>query len=54
MPVATDTLATLGTVIINTGIGIATTIFTTYWPYVLVFGVLLGIVIWVKRVVRLR
>lgn len=54
MPVATDTLATLGTVVINTGVTVATVIFTTYWPYILVFGVILGLVIWVKRVTRLR
>jgi len=51
MPDATSTLATLGTVIINTGVSLATTIFQTYWPYILVFGVLISLAYWVKRVV---
>jgi hypothetical protein len=53
MPTATATLATLGQVIIDTGVSIATTIFTDYWPYILVFGVLLSLAIWIKRVVGL-
>jgi len=53
MPTAVDTLSTLGTVVITTGSSVATTIFTTYWPYVLVFGVLLTLAIWVKRVVSM-
>jgi hypothetical protein len=51
MPTATSTLATLGTTIINTGVSLATTIFTDYWPYVLVFGVLISLAYWVKRVI---
>jgi hypothetical protein len=51
MPSALTTLATLAGVVINTGVSVATTIFTDYWPYVLVFGVLIGLVFWVKRVV---
>jgi hypothetical protein len=52
MPTATDTLSTLGTVVINTGSSVATTVFTTYWPYILVFGVLLTLAIFVKRVIK--
>ena len=51
MPTATDTLATLAGVIINTGVAIATVVFTTYWPYILVFGVLIALAFWVKRVI---
>jgi hypothetical protein len=51
MPTATSTLATLGTTIINTGVDLATIIFTTYWPYILVFGVLVSLAIWIKRVI---
>lgn len=51
MPTATSTLATLGGTIINTGVSLATTIFEDYWPYILVFGVLIGLVTWIKRVV---
>jgi hypothetical protein len=53
MPSAVATLSTLGTVVINTGISVATTIFTTYWPYVLVFGVLLSLAIFVKRTIKM-
>lgn len=44
MPTATSTLATIGEVIINTTVGFITTVFTTYWPYVLLVIVLGGIV----------
>ena len=44
MPTATSTLATLGGVIISTIVELATTVFTTYWPYFLVVGVLIGLV----------
>jgi len=51
MATATSTLASLGSTIINTGVSLATTVFTTYWPYILVFGVLISLVYWVKRVI---
>jgi hypothetical protein len=51
MPTATSTLATLGGVIINTVVALATTIFTTYWPYILVFGVIISLAIWGKRLI---
>jgi hypothetical protein len=51
MPTATSTLADLGTVIVNTGVSLATVIFQTYWPYILVFGVLISLAYWVKRVI---
>jgi hypothetical protein len=51
MPTATSTLATLGTVIINTVVDLATVVFTTYWPYILVFGVLISLAIWGKRII---
>lgn len=40
---ATGTLATIGGSILGTTIDFATTIFTTYWPFILSFGVLLGL-----------
>jgi hypothetical protein len=44
MPSATSTLSTLGGAIITTSVDLATTVITTYWPYILVFGVLVAIV----------
>lgn len=44
MPTATSTLATLGGVIITTIVDLATVVFTTYWPYFLVIGVLVSLV----------
>ena len=41
---ATTTLDSIMTVIIATTVELATTIFTTYWPYILVFGVIAGLV----------
>ena len=52
MPTATSTLATLGGVIINTIVDLATVVFTTYWPYFLVFGILVGLVYLGKRVIN--
>ena len=49
MPSATDTLATLAGTVVNTGVGLAQTVFTTYWPYFLVFGVVVGLIVWIKR-----
>jgi hypothetical protein len=52
MPSATSTLATLGTVIINTMVDLATTVFTTYWPYFLVVGVLIGLTFLARRLIH--
>jgi hypothetical protein len=41
---ATSTLDSIMSTIISTTVGLATTIFTTYWPYVLVFGIIAGLV----------
>lgn len=51
MPSATTTLDTLGTTIIGTMVDLATVVFTTYWPYFLVGGVIIGLVILSKRVI---
>ena len=51
MPSATTTLATLGGVIVNTVVDLATVIFTTYWPYILVFGVIAGLAMWGRRLI---
>jgi len=40
MPSATSTLATIMTSIVNTTVSLTTTIFTEYWPYVLIIGVI--------------
>lgn len=37
---ASSTLTTLMNSIIDTSVGFATLIITTYWPYVIVFGIL--------------
>jgi len=44
VPSASSTLDTIMGSIINTTVSLATTIFTTYWPYVLVFGVIAGLI----------
>jgi hypothetical protein len=49
MPDATTTLASIGTVIVSTSVSLATTVFTTYWPYFLVIGILTGLVFLFKR-----
>lgn len=41
---ATGTLASLMDVVIGTTVDFATILFTTYWPYLLVFGIVAGIV----------
>lgn len=53
MPTATATLNTLGGVVVDTGVSVASTVLTTYWPYFLVIGVLVGLVFLVKRFVRI-
>ena len=52
MPTATSTLDTVGEVIINTTVGFVTTVFTTYWPYILLVIVLSGIVGLMYRLVH--
>lgn len=44
MPSATSTLDTLGGAIITTTISFVTTVITTYWPFILVFIVLSGLI----------
>lgn len=44
VPTASSTLDTIMSTIISTTVDLATTIFTTYWPYVLVFGIIAGLV----------
>ena len=44
MPTASSTLSTLATVIINTSVALATTVITNYWPYILVFAILAGLI----------
>lgn len=51
MPSATSTLSTIMTSVVSTTVDFATTIFTTYWPYVLAFGIITGLVVIFKRFV---
>lgn len=53
-PSATDTLDTIMTVIINTTVSLATTIFTNYWPYILVFGVITGLIVVFSRFLHIK
>lgn len=49
MPSATSTLATIMTSVINTTVSLATEIFTTYWPYILVIGIITSLIVWFKK-----
>lgn len=40
MPSATSTLATIMASVVSTTVDLTTSIFTTYWPYVLVIGII--------------
>lgn len=40
MPTATDTLATIMGSVVSTTVGLATTVITTYWPYILVISII--------------
>lgn len=40
MPTASSTLSTLMGVVVNSTVDLATTVFTTYWPYILVIGII--------------
>lgn len=51
VPSATSTLDTIMGIIITTTVSLATTIFTTYWPYILVIGVIIGLITYFKRLV---
>lgn len=53
-PSATSTLDSLMTVIINTTVSLATTIFTNYWPYILVFGVITTLIVIFSRFLHLK
>lgn len=44
MPTATSTLATIMSTVVGTTVDLATTVFSTYWPYVLVIGILGGLI----------
>ena len=44
MPSATSTLASIMTSIVNTTVSLATTVFTDYWPYVLVIAIISALV----------
>lgn len=51
VPSATTTLDTIMGIIITTTVSLATTIFTTYWPYILIIGVITGLIVVFKRLV---
>lgn len=44
MPTASSTLATIMASVVSTSVDLATTVFTTYWPYVLVIGIIAGLI----------
>lgn len=44
VPSATSTLDTIMTTIVNTTVSLVTIVFATYWPYVLVIGIISGLV----------
>jgi len=41
---ASSTLATIMDSVISTTVDLATTVFTVYWPYVLVIGIIAGLI----------
>jgi hypothetical protein len=53
MPTATSTLDTIMETIVNTTVGLATTVFTTYWPYVLIIGIISGLIVVFTRFTHL-
>lgn len=53
VPSASTTLDTIMGIIITATVGLATTIFTTYWPYILVVGAIIGLVAVFKRLVAI-
>lgn len=44
MPSASSTLATIMASVVDTSVSLATTVITTYWPYVLVIGIIAGLI----------
>lgn len=44
MPSASSTLSTIMGVVVTSTVDLATTVFTTYWPYVLVIGIIAGLI----------
>jgi ABC-type Na+ efflux pump permease subunit len=44
VPSATSTMENIMTTVINTTVDLVTTVFSTYWPYILVFGIISGLV----------
>jgi H+/Cl- antiporter ClcA len=44
MPTASSTLATIMESVVDTSVDLATTVITTYWPYVLVIGIIAGLI----------
>lgn len=44
MPTASSTLATIMGSVVSTSVDLATTVITTYWPYVLVIGIIAGLI----------
>jgi hypothetical protein len=51
MPSATSTLDTLGGSIVSTTVNLATTVIETYWPYILVVGVITALAVALKKFV---
>jgi hypothetical protein len=44
VPSASSTLDTIMETVVNTTVSLVTVVFTTYWPYVLIVGIISGLV----------
>lgn len=44
VPSASSTLDTIMETVVNTTVSLVTIVFTTYWPYVLIVGIISGLV----------
>jgi len=53
MPSASSTLATIMGSVVTTTVDLATTMITTYWPYVLVISILGGLLVAFSRLAHL-
>ena len=53
MPSASSTLATIMGVIVTSTVDLVTIVFTTYWPYVLIVGIISGLVALFRRFAHL-
>jgi H+/Cl- antiporter ClcA len=50
---ATTTLSTIMGSVVSTSVDLATTVITTYWPFVLVIGIIAGLIGVFSRLARI-